>query len=66
MWQLYLSLAVFAVLAILISLKFRISTRYEREDKRSTEISDWKSMDLGIDPTAKEESTEDDEDGQKK
>lgn len=51
MWQLYLSLAVFAVLAILISLRFRISTRYEREDKRSHEISDWKSLDLGIDPT---------------
>jgi hypothetical protein len=54
MWQLYLSLAIFATLAILISLKFRISSRYEREDKKSHEISDWKSMDLGIDPTSGE------------
>lgn len=58
MWQLYLSLAIFATLAILISLKFRISSRYEREDKKSHEISDWKSMDLGIDPTAKQSSDE--------
>jgi|LakMenEpi03Aug12_release.lakeMendotaPanAssembly.Ray.scaffolds.fasta_scaffold6024817_1 hypothetical protein len=58
MWQLYLSLAIFATLAILISLKFRISSRYEREDKKSSEISDWKSMDLGIDPTSRQSSDE--------
>jgi hypothetical protein len=54
MWQLYLSLALFALLAILISLRFRISSRYEREDKKDREISDWKSLDLGIDPTDEE------------
>jgi hypothetical protein len=54
MWQLYLSTALFAVLAILISLRFRISSRYEREDTSITEISDWKSLDLGIDPTDEE------------
>ena len=54
MWQLYPSLALFALLAILISLRFRISSRYEREDKKDREISDWKSLDLGIDPTDEE------------
>jgi hypothetical protein len=54
MWQLYLSIALFALLAILISLRFRISSRYEREDKKDREISDWKSLDLGIDPTDEE------------
>ncbi|CAB4601340.1 unannotated protein [freshwater metagenome] len=53
-WQLYLSIAIFAILAILISLRFRISSRYEREDKKDTEISNWKSLDLGIDPTEEE------------
>lgn len=65
MWQLYLSLVVFAVLAILISLRFRISARYEREDKSSTEISDWKSLDLGIDPTSEQESAEEKRDEEK-
>ena len=53
-WQLYLSIALFAILAILISRRFRISSRYEREDKEDSEISDWKSLDLGIDPTEEE------------
>ena len=53
-WQLYLSIALFAILAILISRRFRISSRYEREDKKDSEISDWKSLDLGIDPTEEE------------
>ena len=65
MWQLYLSLVVFAVLAILISLRFRISARYEREDKSSTEISDWKSLDLGIDPTSEQECAEEKRDEEK-
>ena len=54
MWQLYLSIALFALIAILISQRFRISSRYEREDKKDREISDWKSLDLGIDPTDEE------------
>jgi hypothetical protein len=53
-WQLYLSIALFAILAILISLRFRISSRYEREDKKDAEISNWKSLDIGIDPTEEE------------
>jgi hypothetical protein len=53
-WQLFLSIALFAILAILISLRFRISSRYEREDKKNREISNWKSLDIGIDPTEEE------------
>lgn len=51
MWPLLISLLVFAGIAILIGKKFRISSRYEREDRKSREISDWKSLDIGIDPT---------------
>jgi hypothetical protein len=31
----------------------RLSGKYERTDKKAREISPWKSLDQGIDPTTK-------------
>jgi hypothetical protein len=53
MWKLNLSLILVAVAAISLSRRFRLSGRYEREDKHAREISDWKALDKGIDPTIK-------------
>ena len=55
MWKLSLSLILFAVLAVAISRKVKISQRYERSDKKSVELSNWKALDLGIDPTQTKE-----------
>jgi hypothetical protein len=43
-----ISLFLVAVLAISISRKIRLSSRYERAPKK---LSPWNSMDKGIDPT---------------
>jgi hypothetical protein len=53
MWKLNISLVLVLITAISISRKFRLSSRYEREDKNAREISDWKALDKGIDPTIK-------------
>jgi hypothetical protein len=53
MWKLNISLVLVLIAAISISRKFRLSGRYEREDKNAREISDWKALDKGIDPTIK-------------
>ena len=57
MWKLNLSLILVATAAISISRKLRLSGRYEREDKKSRDISDWKALDKGIDPTIKKDGT---------
>lgn len=56
MWKLSFSLLLFAVIAVSISRKLRLSNRYDRNDKQAREISDWKSLDQGIDPTIKSAS----------
>jgi hypothetical protein len=56
MWKLNISLVLVLIAAISISRKFRLSGRYEREDKKAREISDWKALDRGIDPTIKKDS----------
>jgi hypothetical protein len=33
----------------------RLSGKYERTDKKAREVSDWKKLDRGIDPTIKDE-----------
>lgn len=55
MWKLNISIFLVAVIAISISRRMRLSGKYERSDKRAPKISDWKALDIGIDPTAPEE-----------
>ena len=55
MWKLNISLILVLVAAISISRRMRLSGKYERNDKKAREISDWKKLDRGIDPTVKEE-----------
>jgi hypothetical protein len=55
MWKLNISLLLVAIAAISLSRKFRLSGKYERNDKNAREISDWKALDRGIDPTDKKE-----------
>jgi hypothetical protein len=55
MWKLNISLLLVAIAAISLSRKFRLSGQYERTDKGAREISDWKALDRGIDPTDKKE-----------
>ena len=55
MFKLNLWLALIAIAAISISRKVRLSGKYERSDKKVREISDWNSLDRGIDPTVKDE-----------
>ena len=54
MWKFNFSLIVIASIAIAISRRMRLSARYEREHKSAQEISDWKALDRGIDPTERE------------
>ena len=53
MWKLNISLALVAILVISISRRMRLSDKYERSDKKAREISPWKSLDRGVDPTIK-------------
>jgi hypothetical protein len=55
MWKLNISLLLVAVAAISISRRMRLSGRYERDNKRNREVSPWKALDRGIDPTVKED-----------
>lgn len=55
MWKVNLSLLLISIFVISLSRKFRLSGRYERSDKKAHEISPWKSLDEGIDPTVKGE-----------
>ena len=49
-----ISLILVAIIAISISRRMRLSPKYERRDKKMREISDWNSLDRGIDPTIKD------------
>jgi hypothetical protein len=53
MWKLNLWLVLISIVVISISRKMRLSGKYERTDKKAREISPWKSLDQGIDPTTK-------------
>lgn len=55
MWKLNISLVLVAIAAISISRKMRLSGKYERNDKTVREVSDWKALDRGVDPTDKDE-----------
>lgn len=54
MWKVNLFLVLIAIAAISISRRMRLSQRYERSAKGDRELSPWKSLDHGIDPTDKE------------
>ena len=56
MWKLNLSLVLVAIAAISISRRMRLSGKYERNDKKVREVSDWKALDRGIDPTDRDEN----------
>jgi hypothetical protein len=56
MTKILISLLCVAGLTILLSRKFRISPRYERAPRTLTQ---WSSLDKGIDPTTEESSGED-------
>lgn len=43
-----------AAVAILISGKVRLAKRYEREDRTIKDVSSWRSLDLGVDPTGED------------
>ena len=53
MWKVNLWLLIVSIVVISISRRVRLSGKYERTDKRAREISPWKSLDQGIDPTEK-------------
>jgi hypothetical protein len=53
MWKLNISLLLISIIVISISRKMRLSGKYERTDNKAREISPWKSLDQGIDPTIK-------------
>ncbi len=53
MWKINLWLIVISIVVISINRKMKLSGKYERTDRRAREISPWKSLDQGIDPTTK-------------
>jgi hypothetical protein len=55
MWKINLWIIIIAVVAIAIGGKMKLSKRYERDDKRIKDISPWKALDRGVDPTDNEE-----------
>jgi hypothetical protein len=56
MWKLNISLVLVAIAAISISRRMRLSGKYERNDKKVREVSDWKALDRGIDPTDRDDN----------
>ena len=54
MWKFNISLILVAVIAISISRRMRLSPKYERNNKKTRDISDWNALDRGIDPTIKD------------
>lgn len=53
--KIFISLMCVATLAIILSRKFRISTRYERAPRT---LNQWSSLDKGIDPTSEDSAGE--------
>jgi hypothetical protein len=62
MWKISFWILTVAAAAIFISGRFRISKRYEREDKSIKEVSSWRSLDRGVDPTDSQEIEDSPED----
>ena len=51
-----ISLVVVSALVVLISKKFKLSSRYERQPRQ---LNTWSALDHGIDPTVDGNSKED-------
>ena len=51
-----ISLVAVMAIVILISRRFKLSSRYERKPR---ELNTWSSLDHGIDPTTDDNSKED-------
>jgi hypothetical protein len=58
MWKISFWILAVAATAIFISGRVRLSKRYEREDKSIKEVSSWRSLDRGVDPTENQENTQ--------
>mgnify|MGYP000246298345 CR=1 FL=1 len=56
MWKINLWLIIISIVVVSISRKMRLSGKYERTDKKAREISPWKALDQGIDPTTKDDN----------
>jgi len=56
MTKILISIICVAALTILLSRKFKISSRYERAPRTLTQ---WSALDKGIDPTTEKSSGED-------
>ena len=46
-----------AAAAIIISGRLRLAKRYEREGKSIKDVTSWRSLDLGVDPTDEEKDS---------
>lgn len=51
MWKISFWIITIAAAAIFISGKVRLAKRYEREDRTIKDVSSWRSLDRGVDPT---------------
>jgi hypothetical protein len=58
MWKISFWILAVAATAIFISGRVRLSKRYEREDKSIKEVSSWRSLDRGVDPTENQEKSQ--------
>jgi hypothetical protein len=50
-----------ATAAMLISGKVRLAKRYERDDRTIKDVSSWRSLDRGVDPTVKDPTNNEDD-----
>ncbi len=53
--QILISIVVVATGTVLISQKFKLSKRYERQSKKAAPLNSWSALDQGIDPSRVEE-----------
>jgi hypothetical protein len=57
MWKISFWMITIAAAAIIISGRLRLAKRYEREDKTIKDVTSWRSLDRGVDPTEDEKDS---------
>ncbi len=57
MWKISFWMVTIAAAAIIISGRLRLAKRYERESKSIKDVTSWRSLDLGVDPTDEEKDS---------
>jgi hypothetical protein len=57
MWKISFWMITIAAAAIIISSRVRLAKRYEREDKTIKDVTSWRSLDRGVDPTEDEKDS---------